>query len=99
MKGLDYAITNPDATLSIIEKYAPKEDRDHMRFMMRTEIADATSARTKSFGFGTMTHDQWASLQTFLLHHGAIPHNINVSEIYDDTFINGIYHQGVLIWP
>jgi len=99
MKGLNYAIENPEATLAIIEKYAPKEDKDHMRFMMMTEIADATSATSESLGYGSMTHDQWDRLHNFLLLHGAIPHNIDVAEVYEDKFITEIYQRGVLIWP
>ncbi|MBI4298509.1 MAG: ABC transporter substrate-binding protein, partial [Chloroflexi bacterium] len=34
MKGLEFSFSNTDETLDIVLKYADKEDRDHMRFML-----------------------------------------------------------------
>jgi len=37
LKGLYYAFDNEAEAVDIVMKYAPREDKDHMAYMLRTE--------------------------------------------------------------
>ncbi|MFO7632964.1 MAG: ABC transporter substrate-binding protein [Caldilinea sp.] len=70
MRGIEYAVANPDEAAEIVLKYAgPETDRDHMRFMLETESDDAQS----DLGYGWQAAEQWQALATMLTEFEALP--------------------------
>lgn len=100
LHGIEYARDNPAEALDIVMQYAPQEDREHMRFMMETELEAAQSDLTDENGIGWMTGDQWQALHDFLVEYQGIEAPLDdVSIAYDDTFIGQAYEDGELAWP
>ena len=100
LRGIEYARDNPDEAIDIVLQYASQEDRDHMRFMMDTELAAAESDLTDDNGSGWMTGQQWQDLHDYLAQFDGIPAPLDdVSVTYDDRFLQQAYQDGELIWP
>ena len=99
LKGIEYAFDNTDETLDIILKYAPNEDREHQRFMLETELADAVSGLTQANGLGWMTDAQWKSLYDMLLEFDALPNPFDYRTAFSDRFLREVYEDGALRWP
>lgn len=86
MKGIAYAEANRDEAVDIVLAYAgPETDRDHMRFMLDTELADAHSEVTDEFGLGWQTTGQWQALADMLAQFEVV-----TAVSVDDAFINDI---------
>jgi ABC-type nitrate/sulfonate/bicarbonate transport system substrate-binding protein len=99
LKGIEDAVADRDGAVEIVMKYAPGEDRAHQRYMMDTEIAAAQNDRTRAEGIGTMTREQWAALESFLAEYGTLPKRVDVTTVYDDSFVRSLYKDGRLVWP
>lgn len=99
MKGLDFAAKNEDQTLDIIMKYAPKESREHQRFMLRAELKDARNALTQKNGLGWMADAQWKALYDQLIEYSSLPKPFDYRTAYDDRFLKEAYKGGKLQWP
>ena len=99
MKGLDFAFQNTEEALDIVMRYAEKEDREHMRFMLLTEKEDAISPLTADNGLGWMTIEQWQALHDSLIEHDALTGPANVNMAFTDRFLREIYRSGELVWP
>lgn len=99
MKGLQFALTNEEETLDIVMEFAPREDREHQRFMLREEIRDAESGETQRNGLGWMTDAQWKALYDELIGYQALPKPFDYRTAYDDQFLKRIYQDGKLLWP
>ena len=99
MKGLEFAWGNTEETLDIVLKYAPNEDREHMRYMLLSEKADAVSPQTQANGLGWMTAEQWQEFHDSLLEYEALPNRVDVRSAYTDRFLRSIYSNGELEWP
>lgn len=70
IRGIEYAADNPDEAVEIVLKYAgPETSREHMRFMLEMELADAQSEH----GYGWQSSTQWQALATMLAEHDALP--------------------------
>jgi ABC-type nitrate/sulfonate/bicarbonate transport system substrate-binding protein len=70
IRGIEYAADNPDEAVEIVLKYAgPETSREHMRFMLEVELADAQSGH----GYGWQSSAQWQALATMLAEHDALP--------------------------
>lgn len=95
LKGIEDAIADPAGAVNIVMKYAPGEDPAHQRYMLDTEIAAAKNAR----GIGTMTREQWSTLESFLAEYGALPKRVDVSTVYDDSIVGSLYADARLVWP
>ncbi|MCH7999102.1 MAG: hypothetical protein IIA91_06445, partial [Chloroflexi bacterium] len=92
LRGIEYARDNPDEAIDIVLQYASQEDRDHMRFMMDTELDAAQSDLTDENGIGWMTAEQWTALHDYLVEFGGIPAPLDdVSVTYDDQFVKEVY--------
>jgi ABC-type nitrate/sulfonate/bicarbonate transport system substrate-binding protein len=73
LKGIQYAKEHPDAAVdAVLQHTGPETDRNHMRFMLETELADATSEVTQQHGVGWQTEAQWQALADMLLENGAL---------------------------
>ncbi len=67
LQGIEYARDYPDEAVDIVLKYAgPETDRDHMRYMLDTELADAEGPATAEHGIGWQTAEQWQALADML---------------------------------
>ena len=99
MKGMEFATSNTEETLDIVLKYAEGADRDHMRFMLEAEFADATSPLTDANGLGWMNAEQWQEFHDSLLKYGALPGTQDVSSAFTDEFLEDIYEDGKVKWP
>ena len=99
LRGLQYALDNREEALDIVMKYAPKEDREHQRFMLETEMADAVSPLTQERGLGWMTDDQWKALYEQLLEFEALPKPFDYRTAYTDQFLVAMYEGNELDWP
>ena len=94
LRGIRYAQDNEEEALDIVMQYAPQEDREHMRFMMATELEAARSDLTDEHGIGWMTDEQWQALHDFLVEYEGIPAPLDdVSIAYDDSFIQQVYEE------
>ena len=99
MKGLEFARSNIDETVDIVLKYAENEKREHMRFMLTTEMADAVSPLTEANGLGWMTAEQWEAFHDSLLNYDALSAPQDVGTAFNDSFLKEIYRDGELEWP
>ena len=101
LKGVEYAFDNTEETLDIILEYAPNEDREHQRFMLETELADAVSSLTQENGLGWMTDEQWKRLYDLLLECEceALPNPFDYRTAFTDRFLREVYQGGELRWP
>ena len=99
LRGLQFAVDNVDETLDIVLKYAPENDRGHERFMLETELADASSELTDERGLGWMTEEQWAGLYEHLVEFEAIAQAFDFRTAFTDRFLVDAYDGGKLKWP
>ena len=99
LKGVEFALENVEETVDIVLEYAPGADRDHQRFMLETELADARSNITGLNGIGWMTDGQWRALYDYLLEFEALPNPFNYKDAFTDRFLREVYDEGELSWP
>ena len=99
LKGLEFSFSHPEETLNIVMRYAGKEDRDHMRFMLEAEQADAVSAVTDAHGLGAMTLQQWQEFHDLLVRYGALARELDVAQAFTTQFLEAAYEEGRLVWP
>ena len=101
MKGIEFAndSANIEETLDIVMKYAPDEDREHMRFMLATELADAASPLTDANGIGWMTAQQWQAVHDYLIQYGALAESQDVEAAFTTEFLERVYEGGNITWP
>ena len=99
MKGLEYALNNPDETVDIVMKFAPEENPEHQAFMLRTELQDAVGDATRRAGLGAMTDAQWKALYDHLLEFEAIPQPFDYQTAFTTRFLEEIYDGASLNWP
>ncbi len=100
LKGVEFAAANTEETLDIVLKHAEGADREHMRFMLNAEFADAVSPLTDANGIGWMTSEQWRAFHDSLLEHDALPAAQDVDSAFTDAFIERVYDDdGNLRWP
>jgi ABC-type nitrate/sulfonate/bicarbonate transport system substrate-binding protein len=73
LKGIQYAKEHPDEAVDIVLKYAgPETDRDHMAFMLKTELTDAENEDTNIHGIGWHNIEQWQALADMLVEFDAM---------------------------
>lgn len=99
LKGMEFILENVDQTLDIVLKFAPDEKREHQRFMLETEMADAKSPLTESNGAAWMTDQQWKALYDHLIQYEALAKPFDYKTAYTDQFLEAVYDEGELIWP
>lgn len=72
LRGIEHARSNPEDAVEITLRYAPEADREHMRFMLDTELEDALTPLTEGRGLGWQTLEQWQALAGELERYGAV---------------------------
>lgn len=96
LRGIQFAIDNPDSALDIVEEFAPGSNREHQAFMLETEIKDARSSYTDNKGIGVMSDDQWKSLYEHLLEYEALDKPFEYRDSFNSKFVDSIYDSGSL---
>ena len=96
LKGFQFALDNEEETLEIILRFAPEEDREHQRFMLRQEISDGVNGLTRANGLGWMTDEQWKLLYDDLIAFQGLEKPFDYKTAYDDQFLRRIYKDGKL---
>ena len=91
LKGMAFAKANEEATLDIVLKYAPQEDREHQRFMLRQELRDAEGPVATASGLGAMTDAQWKALYDQLTVYQALPKPFDYTTAFDATLVQAVY--------
>ena len=99
MRAFAFVLENEEETLDIVMTFAPQEDREHQRFMLREELRNAEGPVTQSNGLGAMTGEQWQALYDQLLEFEALTRPFDYRTAYDDQFIRAIYDGTKLQWP
>ena len=99
LKGIQFAIDNPDAAIDIVLQFAPESSSNHQAFMLSKEIEDARSDYTDENGIGFMSDSQWKSLYDHLLEYNALETEFDYKRSFRSEFIGGIYESGDLVWP
>lgn len=73
LRGIAYAGEHPDEAVEAVMEYTgPETDPEHMRFMLESELADASGPATGEHGIGWQTLEQWADLADMLVETGAM---------------------------
>jgi len=91
LRGVAYAEENIEEAIDIVLVYTgDSADRDHMRFMLETEIADAHSGLSAGETVGSQALEQWQDLAD-LLQQVDLP----VPEDVQNAFTNSILDQAV----
>ena len=96
MRATEFIGKNQDAALDIVMKYAENENRDHMKFMLETELLDSQSGATVSGGVGSMNASRWTELRDVLLKFGAIEKSVNIDDAVDDSLRASLFKDGKL---
>ena len=90
MRGANYAAANVDEAIGIVLTHAEGADPAHQRFLLETDLGNARRAN----GMGRATLDQWEALQTVLLEFDpAFEGPVDVSEVFDGSFVDAIYND------
>ncbi len=83
LKGIEYAETHPEQAVDAVLAYTgPETDRDHMRYMLMTELESAHSAVTAVHGIGWQTAEQWQALHDSLLQYGALAAPVDIERAF-----------------
>lgn len=88
LDGIDYAAQHIDQAVEIVLEVAgPETDRDHMRFMLQSELEDYTNPLTEANGPGWQTHEQWQALADLLV----------AAQVMPMTDVNSVFTNQILI--
>ena len=88
LQGIEFAAQNPEEAVEIVLSYTgPETDRQHMLFMLETELLDYTSEVTETYGDGWQTLDQWQGLADLLVEAEAMS-AIDVSEAFTNEILD-----------
>lgn len=99
LKGLAMVAESPEVGLDAVMAVAQGEDREHQRYLLTTELAEAQSDLTRERGLGWMTEAQWRTLHDSLVKFNGIAKPIDPATAFTDRFLQGIYQKGKLAWP
>lgn len=83
VRGIEFAAENEEAALdAVMEHVGVDSDREHQRFILETELADATSEVTEEGGVGYQTIEQWQELADLLATYDALPEDFDASTAF-----------------
>jgi len=87
LEGILYAEKNRDEAIDIVLKYAgPETDREHMRFMLDSELKDLRSPVTDENTIGWHDLDKWQALVDMLVEFDAMK-PIDISKSYTNELL------------
>ena len=87
LKGILYAQENPQEAVDIVLKYTgPETDREHMLFMLQSELKDLNTDVTDQNGIGWQTAEQWQALMDILVEYDSMT-PINVNNVFTNELL------------
>ena len=87
LDGILYAEQNPAEAVEIVLKYAgPETDRNHMRFMLETELLDLRSETTEKNMIGWHNLEEWQALVDLLVEYETMQ-PIDVSKAFTNDLL------------
>lgn len=88
MEGIAWAEDHPDEAIDIVATWTGSEvDLDHQRFILDTELDDASSPVTAQDGPGWQTREQWQDLADLLLDYDALSEPVTVDDVFTTQFL------------
>ena len=88
LRGAHYAASHPDEAIDLVLVYAEGADRDHQRFLLDTDLRNAT----REDGMGRATLAQWEALQDVLLRYDEqFSGPVDVATVFDPSFTDALY--------
>jgi ABC-type nitrate/sulfonate/bicarbonate transport system substrate-binding protein len=90
LKGIEYAADYPEEAVDIVLQYTgPETSREHMRFMLDSELPERESEVTQVYGTGWQTEAQWQALADMLIEFDAMP-PVEVSQVFTTQILEAI---------
>lgn len=87
LKGILFAQENPQAAVDIVLKYTgPETDREHMLFMLQSELKDLNTDVTDQHGIGWQTAEQWQALMDILVEYDSMT-PIDVNTVFTNQLL------------
>lgn len=83
LRGIEFAEEDIEGALDAVMVHAGEEaDREHQRFILETELAEARGEVTREHGLGYQTLEQWQSLADLLITYDALPEGFDASSSF-----------------
>lgn len=83
LRGIEFAEEDIEGALDAVMVHAGEEaDREHQRFILETELAEARGDVTREHGLGYQTLEQWQSLADLLITYDALPEGFDASSSF-----------------
>ena len=88
MRGLQFALADPAAAIEATRAFISEEaDLVHERFLLETDLANATSELTRANGLGWFTEAQFQALHDVLREFGGIEQDVEIADILDRSVL------------
>ncbi|MCS7001997.1 MAG: ABC transporter substrate-binding protein [Dehalococcoidia bacterium] len=84
-QATEWIIQNPEAALDIVMKYAPNEDRDLQRELLRSEIEGAQSPVVQRDGLLALNLERWREVSAQMAQTGVINRSVAIEQLADDS--------------
>lgn len=92
MRAFEFALADPDAAIEATRAFIPADaDLEHERFILTTELGNASSPLTEENGVGWFTLAQFQALHDLLLEFEGIEQPIVVEEAIDRSTLEEIH--------
>lgn len=96
MRGAQYAIAHPDEAVAVVLSYAEGADAEHQRFLLDTDITNATRGDVDAGGVGELGRAdlaQWQALHDLLRRFEILETDVDVEAVWDARFIDAVYAE------
>lgn len=94
LEGITYAEGHLEEAVDCVMIYAgPETDREHMRYMLESELKDLHSDVTKTNGLGWQSLQQWQALADLLIEYEAMP-STDVEAVFTNELLQKITTSG-----
>lgn len=91
LDGIVYAEDHIEEALDCVMLYAgPETDREHMRYMLESELEDLRSEVTDANGLGWQSLGEWQALADLLIEVDAMPPT-DVAAVFTNQLLQSIY--------
>lgn len=91
MRGFQFALENPAEAIEATQAFISDEaDLVHERFILDTDLANATSQLTLDNGLGWFTEEQFQKLHDVLLEFGGIENAVEIGPILDRSLLESV---------
>lgn len=86
IRGIEEAARDPEGAVDAVMRHVGEGgDRDHQRFMLETELAEADSPG----GIGWQTAEQWQALADYLVRYDALASPLAIEEAFTTDLLPG----------